>query len=166
MKNIILIGMPGCGKTTIGKKLAQQIGLSFFDCDFEIVKTQGKPISQIFEEYGEPYFRKLETDIIKTHLPQENCVVSTGGGIVEKEDNVGILRSNGIVIFINRPVEKISKDIDTANRPLLKNGKDKLSKLFERRIKLYQNACHIEIENTTTLDDAVMKIIDEVNKNG
>ena len=89
MKNIILVGMPGCGKTTMGKKLAQQLGLQFFDCDIEITKKQGKSISQIFEEYGEKYFRSLETETIKSQLPKENCVISTGGGIVEKNENNG-----------------------------------------------------------------------------
>ncbi len=166
MKNIILIGMPGCGKTTIGQILAKQLGLSFFDCDREIIEAQGMPISQIFAEYGETYFRTLETQTIALQLPKDNCVVSTGGGIVEKPENIDILKSNGTVVFLNRPIDNISKDIDTSNRPLLKEGKAKLTALFDRRIDLYKNACHIEIENTNTLGDTVTKIIDEVKKNG
>ncbi len=166
MKNIILIGMPGCGKTTMGKALAKRLEMDFFDCDTEIAKNQGKPIPQIFEENGEKYFRSLEAELLKTQLPTENCIISTGGGIIEKNENTDIMRSNGIVVFLNRPIAMIANDIDTSNRPLLKSGKDKLTELLKRRICLYKNACHIEVENSQSFDEVIEKIIDEVKKNG
>ncbi len=166
MKNIILIGMPGCGKTTIGKILAAQLGLSFFDCDVEITKEQNMSISEIFDNYGEEYFRNLESQILELNIPKSGFVISTGGGIVERAENVELLRSNGIVIFINRPVEMILADIDTSNRPLLKDGNDKLAALYKKRIDIYKKACHIEVENTQALNDTVLKIIDEVKNNG
>ncbi len=165
MKNIILIGMPGCGKTTIGIELSKRLGLSFFDCDAEIIRAQGKPVSQIFEEYGEQYFRHLESETIQK-LPTNDYVISTGGGAVEKSENIDALRKNGTVVFINRPVDRISEDIDTSNRPLLKNDASKLAALYERRINLYKSACHIEIENIGTFDDILQKIINEVKING
>ena len=166
MKNIILIGMPGCGKTTIGKEIASQLGMDFFDCDIEITKKQGIPIPQIFEEQGEEYFRNLETQTLKTQLPASNCIISTGGGIVERPENVELLQKSGMVVFINRPIEKIQGDIDTSNRPLLKSGADRLAALYKRRINLYKAACHIEVENTGAISETVLKIIDEVKKNG
>ena len=165
MKNIILIGMPGSGKTTIGRQLAKLLKLSFFDCDAEISKSQGKSIDQIFSEQGEDFFRRLETETIK-NLPADNFVISTGGGIIEKSENVKLLRQNGAVIFIDRPTKNILSDIDTAHRPLLKNDKSRLDALFERRIDIYNNACDIKIKNSGTADDAVQKIIHEVTNNG
>ncbi len=166
MKNIILIGMPGSGKTTIGERLAGELSANFFDCDMEIAKHEGITIPQIFERYGEEYFRNLESELLKNSLPQNGCVISTGGGIVERPENVSLLRANGTVVFVNRPIENILTDIDTTNRPLLKGSQDRLAALFDRRFEIYKNACHIEVENTKDLNNAVMQIINEVKKNG
>ena len=166
MKNIILIGMPGCGKTTVGKSLAKALDFNFFDCDAVLEKTEKTTIPQIFESFGEDYFRQLETKTLSALSTKENSVISTGGGVVERKENLDILKNMGIVIFINRPLENILQDVDTSNRPLLKDGKDRLIRLYERRFNLYRLACHIEIENSSTLDNVVAKIIDEVKKNG
>ncbi len=166
MKNIVLIGMPGSGKTTIGRCLAKKLGLDFFDCDVEITEKQGKSVSQIFSQQGEQVFRNLETDLLKNHLPQSDFVISTGGGIIERAENTEILRDCGIVVFINRPTENILGDIDVTNRPLLAHDINKLNTLFKRRFELYKNACHFQVDNTKDIDDVVIKIIDEVNKNG
>ncbi|MBR5154960.1 MAG: shikimate kinase [Clostridia bacterium] len=166
MTNIVLIGMPGSGKTSIGKELAKLLDFNFFDCDQAIEELLCKSVLEIFEDRGEEFFRKMETDTLKFLLLKTNSVISTGGGVVEKSENIDILKKCGTVVFINRPLENIMDDINTSHRPLLKDGKDRLVTLFERRFDLYQKTCDIEIENKGSIQDVARKIIDEVKKNG
>ncbi|MBQ9736836.1 MAG: shikimate kinase [Clostridia bacterium] len=162
MKNIVLIGMPGCGKTTIGRLLAKKLNLDFVDCDALIEKSESTSISQIFETFGEQYFRDLESSTLNSLTDKSESVISTGGGIVERPQNIDALKKCGTVVFLNRPLKLLLNDIDISERPLLKNGKDALEELCKRRFDLYKTACHIEIKNDTTIDDVISKIINEV----
>ena len=164
MKNIILIGMPGCGKTTIGKKLSEKLGSSFLDSDQYIEETQKMTIPQIFEKFGEDHFRKMETDALKVLSKKSAIILSTGGGIVERTENIDILKNSGIVVFINRPLDILLSTVDTQKRPLLKDGRDKLKALYERRIDLYRAACHTEVLNDCEIEQTIENIIKEVHK--
>ena len=157
MKNIILIGMPGCGKTTIGKALAEEKGLVFCDLDEYIEITNDKSIPQIFEN-GEEAFRKIEKKALEQAVKNENTVISTGGGIVKDEGNIEILQKAGIVIFIDRPLKNIISDVDTSNRPLLAEGKEKLYSLYNERFGLYIACCHHRIINDSSIENAVARI--------
>ena len=162
VKNIILIGMPGCGKTTIGKILAKTLNKDFFDADDVFEKTLNIKIPDFFKNHGEDAFRIEETKILKALTKKSNAVISTGGGIVERSENKSILHEGSIVVFINRPLQNIYGDVDTTNRPLLKDDKERLFKLFDRRISKYKDFCHIEIENNSTQEETIKKIINEV----
>ncbi len=166
MRNVILIGMPGCGKTTIGKMLSKALDMEFSDCDAVLEKNENTTIPKIFESFGEDYFRQLETKTLSKLCKRQNTVISTGGGVVERKENLDILKNSGIVVFINRPLEMILGDVDTTHRPLLKDGKQRLTTLYNRRIALYKAACDVEIENSAAIDTVVAKITDEVKKNG
>ena len=166
MKNIVLIGMPGCGKTTVGKYLAKALEFEFIDCDRVIEETEGTSISNIFAEHGESYFRCLETKTLERLSTAENAVIATGGGCVERRENFEILKKSGTVVFVNRPLENILGDVDTSKRPLLADGKERLFELSKRRMPLYKEVCDIEISNTTPPKKLVQKIIDEVKTNG
>lgn len=113
-KNIVLIGMPGCGKTTIGKELAKITGREFIDCDEEIVKRAGITIPEIFAEYGEEYFRKIETEVCRDVCKRSSCIIATGGGVVTKERNIEPLKQNSTVVLLKRDIKKLP----TGGRPI------------------------------------------------
>ncbi len=150
---IILIGMPGCGKTTIGKILAKELSYNFYDMDNYIEKMEGKSIKELFND-SEERFREAETKACMELIKKKRCVIASGGGVIKKDINIDILKS-GIIIFINRPNEKIIGDIDISNRPLLKEGKEKLYKLYNERFYKYKNACDIEILNEGFIRDTI-----------
>lgn len=165
MKNIILIGMPGCGKTTIGKLLAQKLNCEFIDSDLVFQETVHPSISEYFSQFGEDSFRTEETHILSELMQKTNCIIATGGGIVERAENKEILQSGGTVVFIDRSTENIMNDIKTSTRPLLSQGRERILSLFEKRYKKYMDFSHIQIKNIGTLHDVTDKIINEVNIN-
>ncbi|TCO73817.1 shikimate kinase [Marinisporobacter balticus] len=158
LKNIVLIGMPGCGKTTIGKLLAERLNMKFCDIDEYIEEKTEKRICEIFQD-GEEAFRKIERKAVKEVSENLSMVISTGGGVVKSERNIEILKKKGMIIFINRSVEKIISDIDTKERPLLKDGKEKIYKLYQERYVLYKKYGDYEIINDTTLEGVVDRIM-------
>ena len=120
MKNIVLIGMPACGKSTIGYWLSQKIGYPLLDTDKYLEEKENRIISDIFSNEGEEYFRNLETKYLKELSEKEGLIISTGGGAVKKKENIDILKKNGIVIFLNREINDISKE-NHKHRPLLQD---------------------------------------------
>ena len=128
---IYLIGMMGCGKTTKGRAAAEALKLPFYDID-EII--------QIFKEYGEAHFRKLEQKALFSLGNQPCGIVSTGGGIVCQGENIQFMRRTGDIIWIFRDIEETVADIDAANRPLLSGGAGRLREIFAQRRQLYEDA--------------------------
>lgn len=161
-KNIALIGMPGSGKTTIGRILAKELNITFIDIDKEIEKNNNMKISDIFKN-GEEYFRKLEKEELKKICNLSPYVISTGGGVIKDKENIDILKKNAIIIFIDRNVNEIEKDINTDNRPLL-NTREALSKLYNERYNLYLEYSDIRLDNSSTEEDLVKLIIDSIRE--
>ena len=157
MKNIVLIGMPGCGKSTIGYRMSQKINYSFFDADKYLEEKENRIISDIFSKEGEEYFRKLETKYLKDLSKKEQIIISTGGGAVKKKENIDNLKQNGIIIFLDRTIEDISKE-NHENRPLLQNIEN-LWKLYDERINLYRKYADIIIKNDDDMNVIVERII-------
>lgn len=155
--NIVLIGMPGSGKTTIGRKLAAKLKKEFVDTDQLVEYNSGKKISELFL-LGEDYFRDFESNIVQEVSSRDKLVISTGGGIIKREKNINYLKEKGVIFFINRPPEYIIKDIATSTRPLLANKKDSVWTLYKERINLYKKYCDVEIINI----DSLYKTIDNI----
>ena len=162
-KNIVLIGMSGCGKTTLGKALSIILNKKLIDIDIYIEETQGKSISEIFIQ-GEDHFREVESKAVLEVSQNSDSIISTGGGIIKKEENMLELKKNGVVIFIDRPVEMILKDIDASNRPLLKNNITNLYKMYELRYPLYKKYSDIIVVNDATEKDVTRKIIEALKQ--
>ena len=141
VQNIVLIGMPGCGKSTIGKKLAAEQGKKFVDTDALVEQKAGKSIPDIFKEEGEAAFRALEAEVIETVGKENGQVIATGGGSVLNLENVRNLKQNGTVVFIKRDLDKLA----TGGRPLSMGGD--LAEMYKKRLPLYQAAADTVMEN-------------------
>ena len=156
--NIILVGMPGCGKTTIGQMIAEKLDYDFCDLDKYIVEKENMSIDEMFEN-GEDYFRDTESSGVRDIAQMKKTVISTGGGVIKRRENIKVLQENGFIVFIDRHIENIISDVDTDSRPLLKAGKDRLYKLLDERYDLYQECCNIDVINDCELDLLVEKIV-------
>ena len=164
MKKIALIGIMGSGKTTLGKVLAEKTGNSFICSDEYLEEKLNRTILDIFEKDGEAYFREKEDEVIKELSEKDELIISTGGGVVLNENNMKNLKDNGfVVIFLNRDVEIIIKDIDTEGRPLIKEDPEKLRKIFEDRKDLYNGYSDIIFNNDDELDKAVDKLMNIIS---
>ncbi|HAE89029.1 MAG TPA: shikimate kinase [Clostridiales bacterium] len=156
-RNIVLIGMPSCGKTTVGRRLAERLGRDFVDADEEIVKAHGD-IPAIFAKEGEDAFRIYESEVIAEVSKKHRLVIATGGGAVLKERNRLNLRQNGVVVYLRRDLSALT---DTG-RPLSQGGR--IEALFREREPIYKALAEIVVDNDKGIEDAVQKIIDEVQK--
>ena len=141
-KNIYLTGFMGSGKTSVGRILAQKMGVGFSDTDSLIEKETGLTIPEIFEKFGEAFFRKKETEVLRKLAHHENQIIATGGGIILKKENRDILK-NGIWVYISSSPAHLEKNLQTStNRPLLRGEtqRQKIESLFSVRQPLYNLA--------------------------
>ena len=148
-KNIFIIGSMGSGKTSIGKILAKKNNLSFLDTDHEIIRSCGYSIPDIFKEFGEEHFRNLETEQLRKMKALENHVISTGGGIILKNDNRKLMKELGIIIFLDINISsQVDRVKNRKNRPLLndKNLKDNLLSLKKTRDPIYKKISNYIID--------------------
>lgn len=155
-QNLVLVGMPSCGKTTFGKILSAELNKSFIDTDEEIIKRSGMPISEIFEKFGEKYFRDLESEVINDLSAYQGMVIATGGGAILREENVNALKQNGKIIFIDRPLSML---ITTDDRPLSKS-RELLEKRYNERYGIYSSVCDVKIKVDGEINDTA-KLIKE-----
>lgn len=164
MKNIVLIGMPGCGKSTLGRCLAEMLDREFIDADPEIEKDAGKTIPELFA-VSENYFREQETVTTKRLAKLQDKVLAMGGGVVLRQENVIRLKENGLIIFLDRSPADIIGDVDTQTRPLLAAGRQRIYDLYAQREALYRAAADVTVKNTGSLKD-VLAALAEVAKTG
>ena len=143
-ENIVLTGMPSCGKTTVGKLLNIE-GYEFIDTDEEIVKRCNCSIKELIESKGEKYFRDIESEVIAEISVQNKKIIATGGGVILREENVTNLKRNGKIFFIDA---NFSRLIPTGDRPLSSN-QEKLKKLYDERIDIYKSTADAIVPDDT-----------------
>ena len=163
MKNIVLTGFMGTGKTTIGRELSRMLHMRLVDIDSEIEKSQKMKIDHIFKTYGEQYFRDLETAMIKKLSREKNIIISTGGGAVLRDENMEALKENGIVFCLNANTETIlERTARSTERPLLKveNPKEKISELLSYRRPFYEKAGIMLETDAKTPSEVVQEIME------
>lgn len=156
--NIILVGMPGCGKSTVASLIAQATGRELIDTDSLIVEDEGRSIPEIFTADGEDYFRACEHRAAQNAGKMSSCVIATGGGIITREENLDALRQNGKIFFIERDISSLSRD----GRPL-SIGSD-LNAMYEKRLPLYLKFADYRVSNSTTPDDCAREILNIFEK--
>lgn len=161
---IALIGMMGCGKSTIGQELYKRLNFKYIDTDEYIEKIENRKITDIFNEKGEVYFRKVENNAIIKLSKEEDIILSTGGGIVKDKNNIDVLKENNfVIIFIERSIEKIIESIEQENRPLIKDNISKLYSIYSERENLYKEYSDHIIQNNDTLEKAINEIVELIN---
>lgn len=156
MENIVLIGMPGCGKSTIGRLLADAAGKQFVDADEELVKTYQTDIPTIFAGEGESGFRKKETAVLSQLGKRSGLVIATGGGCVTKEDNYPLLHQNGTLVWLKRDLSLLPTD----GRPL--SQANPLTELYEKRRPLYSSYADITVDNNGSAEETVRCILSQL----
>lgn len=165
--SIILTGLPGSGKSTVGKFLSVKTGFGFIDLDSLIEETEGLKITEIFAKFGEKYFRTLETDMIKTLKSKNSFILSTGGGTFQNEDNILLLKNLGTVFYLNVSPDIIYERIKgDRTRPLL-NTKDPKAALFDLLLKRDENykKADYTVNAAQNVDDTANEILNIYEKN-
>ena len=154
-QNILLVGMPGSGKSTIGKMLAEKSGREFVDTDEMIVTKEGRTIPEIFATDGEQYFRKVEAECVREACKKMGLVIATGGGAVKRENNRNAMKENSVVVFLDREISNLATD----SRPL-SSSEEKLKIMYEERLPLYKSVADF----TVKVNDNAQTTLSEVEK--
>lgn len=161
--NISLIGFMGSGKTTVGRILASRLKFLFIDIDRVVELESGREISGIFGEFGEDYFRKLETEVINKLYKNKQCIFACGGGAVIKKENMKVIRGNSLVIYLGiSPAIAVKRLKNVKNRPLIEvdSREETIREMIAKREKLYRKYAHIIIDNDNiTPEKASEKIL-------
>lgn len=161
--NIVLIGMPGCGKTEIGRRLAQRLDMAMLDTD-AFVEAEHGVIKEIFASLGEAAFRDMELSAAQCAARRAHSVISTGGGIVQTKAAMHSLKASGIIVYIDRPLSLLLNETETMHRPLLAGGREALAVLYEKRRVLYEGYADIRVVNDAGSGDCVEAIITKLEE--
>lgn len=153
-QNVVLVGMPGCGKTTVGRAVAAALSRPFFDADEVLEQNAGKSIPDIFREEGEAGFRARETEVLRDLCRQSGTVIATGGGAVTVPENHDILRQNSRVFFLDRAIEALPTD----GRPV--SQRDGVRALYEKRLPLYRAVCDRQVDANGGVETVAARILE------
>ena len=156
-KNLVLIGMPGSGKTKVGEELSRRLNMPVVDTDHMIEQEQGRSIPEIFSRDGEPAFRDMETAAVRRAAAMEGVIIATGGGMVLREENMQALAETGVIFFRNRELAAIVGE-NHEGRPLIGEDKQRIYRLYDQRIGLYNKYAQFTISNTDTVEEAAEQI--------
>lgn len=159
MKNLVLVGMMGCGKSTCARLIHEMTGAEAVDTDHLIQERTGMTVSRIFSEYGEDYFRKLETEVCRELALRTDLVIACGGGLPLREESRQPLKETGLVVYLYRPVEEIYRPEKLRNRPLARGGRADFFRRFEHRDPIYREMADVVVESEPVKADTAAKVL-------
>lgn len=162
MKNVVLIGMMGCGKSTCGQLLAERLGRKFVDTDAYIEANQGRSIPHIFAQDGEDFFRDLERQTAETLAAREDLVIACGGGLPMGDGAMAPLANSGFVVFLERPPEDILAHVSMAGRPLGQQGRDAFLARYAQREPVYRRWANLTVASQPTPQETVNLILEGI----
>ena len=160
MKNIVLIGMMGCGKSTVGTLLAEKLDRTFVDTDTLIEEREGRSISEIFATDGEDYFRDQELGISEELARQQDLVIACGGGLPMKPDCIGSLKYSGTVIWLCRDPGETYDTMEVSGRPLAQQGREAFLARFEQREPIYREWAEFVIEDFSSHENTLNAVLE------
>lgn len=158
-RHIYLTGMPGSGKSSLGKRVATSLRLPYVDTDILLTQSLKKDTREILEQYGERAFRDAETNLLVHLNTLSPCIISTGGGVPLKEINQKIMHDNGYVVLVDRPLSLIKSNIRIEKRPLLvEKGLSELERIYDIRMPIYKKTADIILTNTANLFEGIKQL--------
>jgi shikimate kinase len=147
-RHIFLVGMPGSGKSALGRRVALELQMPYLDTDAYLSEITGMNTTQIYESFGEDAFRDGETNLLRALINATPGIISTGGGTALREENQKIMRAQGYIVLIDRPIEDILVDIRAEKRPLLaQKGREQIERIYKERIPVYRKIADIVLDN-------------------
>ncbi len=160
MKKIAFIGIMGCGKSSMAKDISRYLELQYISIDEMIEHELNLSIYEIFNKYGESFFRNIESEVLKKYVVQGNFIIDCGGGIILNKKNIEVLKENNyIIIFIDRKPEYIINNLDKSNRPLLEENSNTIHEIYNKRIEFYIKYSDYIVENNQDYDDSLKAMI-------
>lgn len=162
-RHVFLIGMPGCGKSCLGRRVAMRLQLPYLDTDTYLTERTGMNTAQIFETFGEEAFRDGETRLLQDLINATPGIISTGGGLALREKNRRIMKNHGFIILIDRPIDDILLDIRAEKRPLLaQKGKEEIERIYEARMPIYRGCADATLDNSTGFHNGLSGLEDMI----
>lgn len=164
-RHIFLVGMPGSGKSALGRRVAQKLQIPYLDTDTYLTEATGMDTAMLFATFGETAFRDAETRLLQKLVNCTPGIISTGGGLCLREENRKLMRNHGVIVLIDRPIDDIMQDIRAEKRPYLaQKGREEIERIYNERMPIYQSAADVVMDNGNGFHNGLAALEDVVRR--